>query len=84
VRLHGRSRIPELAISLTVATTVLFFGASFFASAAPERSMVMIDQGSAPMIEMRSVATNPVAPAARKAVRIIPLAQAAAAKAGED
>lgn len=78
VRLHGRSRIPELAISLTLATTVLFFGASFFASAAPEQSLRQGESRDAPMVEMRSVATPASSLPARKAVRIIPIGQAQA------
>jgi hypothetical protein len=84
VRLHGRSRVPELAMSLTLVTTVLFFGAPFFASAAPERNIVAASETNAPMIEIRSVATHTAAAPVRKAVRIIPLGQAAAGHAGED
>jgi hypothetical protein len=33
VRLHGRSRLPELALALSLGTTALLFGASSFAPA---------------------------------------------------
>lgn len=76
VRLHGRNRLPELALSLTLATTALFFGASLFA--ADENGDPRAQSGAAQMIEMRSAAPNAAPVPIREDVRIIPLDRLAA------
>ncbi|GAC1329660.1 MAG: hypothetical protein NVSMB26_06180 [Beijerinckiaceae bacterium] len=68
VRLHGRSRTPELVLGLSAATISLFFGLSTLAPGSQE------EDSGAPMIEMRSAATTSTPPlGARSKVRIIPL-----------
>ena len=74
VRLHGRNRLPELAITLTLATTTLFFGASLFA--ADENGGARAQSGAVEMMEMRSAAPNVTPVPIRQDVRIIPLAAA--------
>jgi hypothetical protein len=63
--------LPELALSLTLATTALFFGASLFA--ADENGGARAQSGAAEMIEMRSAAPNAAPVPIRQDVRKIPL-----------
>jgi hypothetical protein len=76
VRLHGRNRLPELALSLMLATTVLFFGASLFA--VDENGGARAQSGAAEMMEVHSVAPNVTPVPLRQDVRIIPLDRPAA------
>jgi len=69
--------LPELALSLTLATTALFFGASLFAAAATGGG-AGAESGSVEMMEMRSAAPNVTPVPIREDVRIIPLDRPAA------
>jgi hypothetical protein len=75
VRLHGRNRLPELAITLTLATTMLFFGASLFAGD-ESGGGARAESGAFEMMEMRSAGPNVTPVPIRQHVRIIPLAAA--------
>ena len=74
VRLHGRNRLPELALTLSLATTVLLIGASWFTPASGSEDRFRPDMEQAQMIEVRSASTGGAAIPVRKDVRIIPLA----------
>jgi len=73
VRLHGRNRLPELALTLSVATTALLFSASVFTPASGNEDYFRSDMEQAQMIEVRSAATGDPAIPVRKDVRVIPL-----------
>jgi hypothetical protein len=73
VRFHGRSGVPELAVVMSLATIALLFGASLFTPASGNEDRFHSDIDQAPVIEVRSVATNQMSVADRKDVRIIPL-----------
>lgn len=72
VRLHGRNRLPELALTMSLATTALLSGASLFTPASGSQDGFPSDMERAEMIEMRSAATRAPTPV-RKNVRLIPL-----------
>ena len=71
VRLHGRSRLPDLALAMSLATTALFLGISFLAGPNPQEGSGGVESDS--MVEMRSAATNETAVPVRHAVRLIRL-----------
>ena len=73
VRLHGRNRLPEVALTLSLATTALLFGASVFTPASGNQDQLRSDMDQAQMIEMRSVASGDAPMPVRKDVRVIPL-----------
>ena len=75
VRLHGRNRLPELALTLSLATTALLLGASWFTPASGSEDHVRSDPKQAQMVEVRSAATGEAAIPVRKDVRVIPLGQ---------
>jgi hypothetical protein len=75
VRFHGRNRLPELAITMSLATIAVLFGASFFTPASGNEDRFRSDFGQAQAIEMRSAATNGMSVPVRKDVRVIPLAR---------
>jgi hypothetical protein len=75
VRLHGRSRLPELAVTMSLATVALLFGCSAFAPVSGND--MRTDVENRPMFEMRSAATNETPIPIRRDVRIIPLDHAA-------
>ena len=75
VRLHGRNRLPELALTLSLATTALLIGASWFTPASGSEGHFRPDMDQAQMIEVRSAATGGTAIPVRRDVRIIPLAR---------
>jgi hypothetical protein len=71
VRLHGRSRLPELALTLSLGTTALVLGASLFTPASGNEDHFRSEAQQ--MIEVRSAATGEAAVPVRKDVRVIPL-----------
>jgi hypothetical protein len=73
VRLHGRSRLPELALTFTLATTALLFGASFFTPASGDEDRFRSDANQSQIVEVRSAATSQAPGPVRKDVRVIPL-----------
>jgi hypothetical protein len=73
VRLHGRNRLPELALTLSLATTALLFGASVLTPASGNQDRFRSDMDQAQMIEMRSAASPEASMPVRKDVRVIPL-----------
>jgi hypothetical protein len=75
VRLHGRNRLPELALTLSLATTGLLFGASWFTPASGNEDHFRSDIELAQMVEARSAATGEAAIPVRRDVRVIPLGQ---------
>jgi hypothetical protein len=75
--LHGRSRLPELAITLSLGTTALLFGASWFTPASGNEDHFRSDVNQSQMIEMRSAATSEASVPVRKDVRVIPLGRSA-------
>ena len=77
VRLHGRNRLPELALTLSLATTALLFGASVFTPASGNEDHAWSEAEQAQMIEVRSAATGEMMAPVRKDVRVIPLARSA-------
>ena len=81
VRLHGRSRLPELALTLSLATIALMFGAASFAPASSNERRLQSDSDQAQMIEMRSAATSDDRMPLRKDIRVIPLDHTAISKA---
>jgi hypothetical protein len=72
VRLHQRSRLPELAVTMSLATTVFLFGASFLAPVGAEAS-ARTEWDSAGLIQMRSAVTSEALLPIRKDIRIISL-----------
>ena len=77
VRLHGRNRLPELALTLSLATTALLFGASVFTPASGNEDHLRSEMQQAQLVEVRSAATGETMAPVRKDVRVIPLARAA-------
>ncbi|MBV9395503.1 MAG: hypothetical protein JOZ84_13955 [Methylobacteriaceae bacterium] len=73
VRLHGRNRLPELALTMSLATTALLSGASLFTPASGSQDRFASDVDQPQMIEMRSAATRAASMPVRKDVRVIPL-----------
>ncbi|MBV8848931.1 MAG: hypothetical protein JOZ16_05040 [Methylobacteriaceae bacterium] len=73
VRLYQRNRLPELALTLSLATAGLFLAASFVAPASGNEGRFNAGSDAAQMIEMRSAATNETLIPARKDVRVINL-----------
>jgi hypothetical protein len=73
VRFHGRNRWPELAVTMSLATIALLFGASLFPPTSGNEDRFRSDFGQAQVIEMRSAATNGMSVPVRKDVRVIPL-----------
>jgi hypothetical protein len=69
VRLHGRNRLPELAVMMSLATIALLLGASYFTPASGGERSLRAESDGGPVIEMRSAATS--AMPVRKDVRII-------------
>jgi hypothetical protein len=70
VRWHGRSRLPDLAVALALATTALFFGASFMLppdSHADSRRLA--SEGG--LVEVRSAASGETLSPVRTGVRIV-------------
>jgi hypothetical protein len=63
--------LPELAVALTLATTMLFFGASLFAADA-NGGDARAESGAVETMEMRSAAPNAAPVPIRQDVRIIP------------
>lgn len=76
VRLHGRSRLPELALFMSLATTAFLLATAFFAPASGDEDRFSAEASRAQMIEMRSVATGEASIPICKDVRIIPLGRA--------
>ena len=77
VRLHGRSRLPDLALSFTLATTALLFGASCFTPARGTEDRFRSDANQSQIVEVRSAATSQAPGPVRKDVRVIPLGRSA-------
>jgi hypothetical protein len=73
VRLHGRNRLPELALTLSLVTMALLSGAALFTPASGNQDPFLSDMDQAQMIEMRSAAIRDVSMPVRKDVRVIPL-----------
>jgi hypothetical protein len=73
VRLHGRNRLLELALTMSLATTALLSGASLFTPASGSQDGFPSDMERAEMIEMRSAATRELSMPVRTDVRVIPL-----------
>jgi hypothetical protein len=73
VRFHGRNRVPELAITMSLATIALLFGASLLTPASGNEDRFRPDVDEAQVIEVRSAATSEISVSVRKDVRVIPL-----------
>jgi hypothetical protein len=73
VRLHGRNRLPELALTLSLVTMALLSWASLFTPASGNQDPFPSDMEQAQMIEMRSAASHDVSMPVRKGVRVISL-----------
>ena len=73
VRLHGRNRLPELALTMSLATTALLSGASLFTPASGGQDRFPSGMDQAQMIEMRSASTRDASMPVRQDVRVIPL-----------
>jgi hypothetical protein len=71
VRLHGRNRLPELAVTMSLATIALLLGASYFTPASGGERSLRAESASRDVIEMRSAATSAATMPVRKDVRII-------------
>jgi hypothetical protein len=71
VRLHGRNRLPELALTMSFATIALLLGASYFTPASGGERSLRAESASRDVIEMRSAATSATTMPVRKDVRII-------------
>ena len=83
VRLHGRSRLPDLALAFTLATTVLFAGATFLTPASSEERAAGAASNAASLVEMRSAATNATVVPIRTGVRVVGAEAAFANSGGE-
>jgi hypothetical protein len=73
VRLHGRNRLPELALTMSLATVGLLFGASLVAPASGSEGRFDARTETTQVIEMRSAATSDTFFPARRDVRVIQL-----------
>ena len=73
VRFHGRNRLPELAVTMSLATIALLFGASSFTPASGNEDRFRSHVGQGQVIEVSSAATNEISVLVRKDVRVIPL-----------
>ncbi|MEA2758387.1 MAG: hypothetical protein QOH65_1000 [Methylobacteriaceae bacterium] len=73
VRFHGRDRLPELAVTMSLAAIAVLFGASLFTPTSGTGDRFRSDVGQAQVIEVRSAATNEISVPVRKDVRVIPL-----------
>jgi hypothetical protein len=75
VRLHGRNRMPELALTMSLATTIVLLGASWFAPAGAGQAIGRAESSDTGIVEMRSAATSGTLIPMRKDIRIISLGQ---------
>jgi hypothetical protein len=73
VRFHGRNRLPELAVTMSLATIAVLLGASLLTPASGHEDRFRLDVGQAQVIEVRSAAMNGISVPIRKDVRVIPL-----------
>jgi hypothetical protein len=73
VRLHGRNRLPERALTMSLATVGLLFGASLVAPASGSEGRFDARTETTQVIEMRSAATSDTFFPARRDVRVIQL-----------
>jgi hypothetical protein len=71
VRLHNRSRLPELAVTMSLATIAVLLGASYFTPASGGERDFLVEPDNGRVIEMRSAATRETTLPMRKDVRII-------------
>ena len=71
VRLHGRSRLPDLAVVFTLATTALFFGASFAVPADSREGGVGFTPQATGLMEGRSAAASESVLPLHTGVRVI-------------
>lgn len=71
VRWHGRSRLPDLAVALTLATTALFFGAPLILPADSHEEGARVTSEAPSLVEMRSAASTETRLPVRLGVRIV-------------
>ena len=71
VRLHGRSRLPDLALAFTLATTALFFGVAFSLPADGHADGRQLAGPAPDLIEMRSAASIETRLPVRTGVRMV-------------
>ncbi len=71
MRWHGRSRLPDLAVALTLATTALLFGAPLILPADSHEYGARVTSEAPSLVEMRSAASGETLAPVRLGVRIV-------------